>query len=71
MYTSTQLLFPCLQADIMDISSGEEQVRQEDPTLEALENPVTVVNLLVNLQDLILETPENLATTVDTLVNLQ
>jgi hypothetical protein len=55
----------------MDISSGEEQARQEDQTLEALENPVTVVNLLVNLQDPILETPENLTTTVDTLINLQ
>jgi hypothetical protein len=49
MCTSTQLLFPCLQADIVDISSGEEQTRQEDPTLEAPENPVTAVNLLVNL----------------------
>jgi hypothetical protein len=55
----------------MDISSGEEQARQEDPTLESPENPVTVVNPLVNLQDPILETPESLATTVDTLVNLQ
>jgi hypothetical protein len=60
-----------LQADIVDISSREEQARQEDPTLEALENPVTAVNLLVNLQDSILETPKNLATIVDTLVNLQ
>jgi hypothetical protein len=56
-----------LQADIVDISSGEEQARQEDPTLEAPGNAVTAVNL----QDLILETLENLATTVDTLVNLQ
>jgi hypothetical protein len=55
----------------MDISSGEEQARQEDPTLEAPKNPVTVVNPLVNLQDLILETPESLATKVDTLVILQ
>jgi hypothetical protein len=70
-YTLTQSLFPCLQADIMDISSGEKQARQEDPILDAPENPVTAVNTLVNLQDLILETPENLATTVDTLVNLQ
>jgi hypothetical protein len=54
----------------MDISSGEEQAHPEDPTLEALGNPVTAVNLLVNLQDPILETPENLATTVNTLVNL-
>jgi hypothetical protein len=60
-----------LQADIVDISSGEEQACQEDPTLEAPENLVTAINLLVNLQDPILETPENLATTVDTLVNLQ
>jgi hypothetical protein len=71
MYTSTQLLFPYLQADIMDISSREEQARQEDPTLETPENPMAAVNLLVNLQDPILETLENLATTVDTLVNLQ
>jgi hypothetical protein len=70
-YTSTQLLFPRLQADIMDISSGEEQVRQENPTLEAPENPAITVNTLVDIQDLILETPENLAMTVDTLVNLQ
>jgi hypothetical protein len=55
----------------MDISSGEEQARQEDPTLEATENPVTAVNLLVNLQHPILETSENLATIVDTLVKLQ
>jgi hypothetical protein len=55
----------------MDISSGEEQARQENPTLEALENPATTVDTLVHLQDPILETPENLATTVDTLVNLQ
>jgi hypothetical protein len=48
MYTSTYLLFPCLQADIVDISNGEEQARPEDPTLEALENPVTAVNPLVN-----------------------
>jgi hypothetical protein len=33
----------------MDISSGEEQARQEDPTLEAPENLVIAVNLLVNL----------------------
>jgi hypothetical protein len=66
-YTSTQLLFPCLLADIVDISSGEEKARQEVPTLDSLENPVTAVNL----QDLILETPENLATTINTLVNLQ
>jgi hypothetical protein len=55
----------------MDISSREEQARQEVPTLEALENPMTAVNLLVNLEDPILETLENLATTIDTLVNLQ
>jgi hypothetical protein len=60
-----------LQVDIVNISSGEEQARQEDPTLEALENHVIAVNLLVNLQDPILKTAENLATTVDTLVNLQ
>jgi hypothetical protein len=60
-----------LQADIVDISSGEEQARQEDPSPEAPKNPVTAINLLVNLQDPILETPENLATTVNTLVNLQ
>jgi hypothetical protein len=55
----------------MDISSGEEQARQEHPTLEAPENPEMTVDPLINLQDPILETPENLATTVDTLVNLQ
>jgi hypothetical protein len=60
-----------LQADIVDISSGEEQARQENPTPEASENPATTVDTLANLQDPILETPENLATTVDTLVNLQ
>jgi hypothetical protein len=54
----------------MDIFSGEEQALQEDPTLEAPENPVTTVNPLVNFQDPILETPESLATTFDTLVNL-
>jgi hypothetical protein len=36
----------------MDISSREEQVRQENPTLEALENTTTTVDTLVNLQDL-------------------
>jgi hypothetical protein len=60
-----------LQADIVDISSGEEQARQENPTPEASENPATTVDTLANLQDPILETPENLATTVDTLLNLQ
>jgi hypothetical protein len=55
----------------MDISSGEEPARQEDPTLEAPKNPATAVNPLVNLQDPILKTPESLATTVNTLVNLQ
>jgi hypothetical protein len=58
-----------LQADIVDISTGEEQARQENPTLEAPENPAMLVNTFVNLQDLIMETPENLA--IDTLVNLQ
>jgi predicted house-cleaning NTP pyrophosphatase (Maf/HAM1 superfamily) len=60
-----------LQADIVDISTGEEQARQENPTLQAPENPATTVDTLVNLQDPILETPENLAMTVDTLANLQ
>jgi hypothetical protein len=60
-----------LQADIVDVSSREEQARQEDPTLEAPKNPVIAINLLENLQDPILETLENLATTVDNLVNLQ
>jgi hypothetical protein len=55
----------------MDISSGEEQARQENRTPEASENPATTVDTLVNLQDLILETPENLEMAVDTLVNLQ
>jgi hypothetical protein len=36
----------------MDISSGEEQARQENPTLEAPENPATTADTLVNLQDL-------------------
>jgi hypothetical protein len=54
----------------MDVSSGEEQARQENPILEALENPTTV-DTLINLQDPILETLENLAMTVDTLVKLQ
>jgi hypothetical protein len=70
-YTLTQLLFPCLQADIVDISSREEQARQENPTLEAPENPAMTVDTSINLQDLILETPENLAMIIDTLVNLQ
>jgi hypothetical protein len=53
----------------VDISSGEEQARQENLTPE--EKPAMTVDTLVNLQDPILETPENLAMTVDTLVNLQ
>jgi hypothetical protein len=60
-----------LQADIVDVSSGEEQERQENPTLEIPENPETAIDTLVNLQDPILGAPENLAMTVDTLVNLQ
>jgi hypothetical protein len=60
-----------LQADIVDISSGEEPALQEDPTLEAPEDPLMMVNALVNLQDPILKTPENLATPADTLVGLQ
>jgi hypothetical protein len=55
----------------MDISSGEEQARQENPTLDAPENPTTIADTMINLQDPILETPESLATIVDTLVNLQ
>jgi hypothetical protein len=60
-----------LQANIVDISTGEEQAHQENTTLEAPENPAMAVDTLVNLQDPILETPENLAMTVDTLVNFQ
>jgi hypothetical protein len=60
-----------LQADIVGISSEEEQACQENPTLEAPENPATTADTVVNLQDPILETQENLAMTVDTLVNLQ
>jgi hypothetical protein len=60
-----------LQAEIVDISSGEELARQEDPTPEAPEDPLMIVNALVNLQDPILKTPENLATPADTLVGLQ
>ncbi|PUZ51017.1 hypothetical protein GQ55_6G128600 [Panicum hallii var. hallii] len=59
------------QADVVDISSGEEPARQEDPTPEAPEDPLTMVNTLVNLQDPILKTPGNLATPADTLVGLQ
>jgi hypothetical protein len=65
------LFFPHLQADIVDVSSGEEQARQENPILEAPENPAMTADTSINLQDPILETPKNLATTVDTLVNLQ
>jgi hypothetical protein len=60
-----------LQVDIVDISTGEEQARQENPTLEAPENLATTVDTLINLQDPILKTLENLAMIVDTLVNLQ
>jgi hypothetical protein len=60
-----------LQVDIVDISSGEEQAHQKNPTLEAPKNPATIVDTLVNLQDPILETPENLVMAVDTLFNLQ
>jgi hypothetical protein len=55
----------------VDVSSREEQVRLEDPTPEALENPLAMVDTLVNLQDPILENPENLATPANTLVGLQ
>jgi hypothetical protein len=60
-----------LQADIVDISSREEPARQEDPILEALEDPLSMVNAFVNLQDPILKTPENPTTSADTLVGLQ
>jgi hypothetical protein len=60
-----------LQADIVDISSGEEPARQEDPTPEAPEDPLTMVNALVNLQDPVLKATENPATPADTLVGLQ
>jgi hypothetical protein len=60
-----------LQDDIIDISNGEEPVRQEDPTPEALEDPLTMVNALVNLQDPTLKTPQNLTTPADTLAGLQ
>jgi hypothetical protein len=65
------LLFTFLQANIIDISSGEEPARQEDPTPEALEDPLTMVNTLVNLQDPIPKTPENPTTPVDASVGLQ
>jgi hypothetical protein len=71
MYILTYFLFPCLQADIVDISSGEELAHQEDPTPEAPVDPLTMVDALVNLQDPILKTLENLATPVDTLISLQ
>jgi predicted house-cleaning NTP pyrophosphatase (Maf/HAM1 superfamily) len=60
-----------LQADIVDISSREEQARQENSILEAPENPAMTVDTSVILQDSILGTSENLAMMVDTLVNLQ
>jgi hypothetical protein len=60
-----------LQANIVDISSGEQPARQENPTPEALEDPLMMVNALVNLQDPTLKTPENLATPANTLVGLQ
>jgi hypothetical protein len=59
-----------LQADVVDISSGEELARQEDRTLEALEDPLTMVNALVNIQDPIPKTQENPATPVDVSVGL-
>jgi hypothetical protein len=65
------LLFPFLQADVVDISSGEEPAHQKDPTPETQEDPLTMVNALVNLQDPILKTPENPATPVDASVGLQ
>jgi hypothetical protein len=60
-----------LQADVVDISSGEEPTCQENPTLEALEDPLTMVSTLVNLQDPILKTPENPTTPVDASIGLQ
>jgi hypothetical protein len=60
-----------LQADIIDISNREEPARQEDPTPEAPEDPLMMVDALVNLQYPILKTSEKLATLVDTLVGLQ
>jgi hypothetical protein len=60
-----------LQADIVDISSREEPARQEDLAPEAPEDPLPMVNALVNTQDPILKTPETLALPVDTLVDLQ
>jgi hypothetical protein len=59
-----------LQAEIVDISSGEEPARQEDPTPEALEDPLMMVNALVNLYGPTLKTPENPATPADILVSL-
>jgi hypothetical protein len=55
----------------VDISSREEQARQEVPTLEAPQNPLTAANTLINLQGPYLGTPENLAMVVNTLVDLQ
>jgi hypothetical protein len=65
------LLFPFLHVDVVDISSGEEPARQENPTLEAPEDPLMMVNVLVNLQDPIPKTPEKPTTPVDTSVGLQ
>jgi hypothetical protein len=65
------LFFPFLQADVIDISSGEEPARQENPTLEALEDPLTIVNALVNLQDPIPKTLEKTTMPIDASVGLQ
>jgi hypothetical protein len=45
-----------LPADIVDISSGEEQARQENPILGTPEHPAMIVDSLVNLQEPVLET---------------
>jgi hypothetical protein len=41
-----------LQDDIVDVSSGQEQARQENLILETPENLVMTIDTLVNLQDL-------------------
>jgi hypothetical protein len=42
-----------LQDDIVDVSSGQEQARQENLILETPENLVMTIDTLVNLHELI------------------
>jgi hypothetical protein len=64
-------VFPLLQSNIVDISSGEEPACQKDPAPEAPEDSLAAVSALITLQDPTPKAPEGPAMSVDASVTLQ